>query len=170
MINQIAWFVYPYDSNTGVGMITAVSDTTKSGLSEAVIEDIYKLAEGRAEVHPSYAVFAPEISAPFPGFPSAISGTYVLEKEYNFTFIEGNTRDALAIMERGCGLLISPTVANRHDVGVGEVIVIEGLYGPVDCTVAGIGQGGGRTQSVLPLPQAMSIWRTPFRRATLPPP
>jgi putative ABC transport system permease protein len=148
-MRQIAWYVHPYDDSTGVGMITAVSDATTSGISEEVIADVYELAEGRAEVHPTYTVFAPEISAPFPGFPSMVSGPYVLEKAYNFTFIEGNTGDALAIMEKGCGLLVSGMVANRHGAGVGDVVVIEGLYGPVECTVAGIGQGGMAPMSTI---------------------
>lgn len=56
------------------------------------------------------------------------------------TFKQGDWDTALPIMERGCGVLITPAIAARNNVAeVGETFTVTSRYGPVTCTVAGIG-------------------------------
>jgi putative ABC transport system permease protein len=40
-----------------------------------------------------------------------------------------------------CNILISPTIATRHQAGVGSSLSVTGLYGPVTCQIAGLGAG-----------------------------
>jgi putative ABC transport system permease protein len=56
-----------------------------------------------------------------------------------FTFIEGDWEPAMPAMQGGCGVLVSPSIADRNGVSLGDTLAVTGVDGPVDCTVAGIG-------------------------------
>lgn len=58
-----------------------------------------------------------------------------------FTFSQGDWETALPIMRAGCGALVTPSVAERHSVEIGDTLTISGLHGPLECTIAGIGAG-----------------------------
>lgn len=135
MLEQPRWDVYPD--------LTSAEPTLETyAVRPEVLEDIYELAEGRAEVGGYYYVFVPEISAMVANFPSIMTDVDTLARPGGFILVEGDWKAARSIMEGGCGLLLPPGVAARNDVGVGETLVVRGKAGPVTCTVAGIGSGG----------------------------
>jgi cell division protein FtsX len=55
------------------------------------------------------------------------------------------------VLEAGCGLLVAPGVAGQHGAGIGDTITVQGIDGPVDCVVAGIGTGGFVPMSLIGL-------------------
>lgn len=114
-----------------------------------VIADVYCVAAGRADVGESYTVLVPEIGSPLPGFPSLVMDPQELQRPGGSTLLEGDWETATPLLDEGCGLLISPNIAGRHHVGVGDVLTIQGLAGPVECTVAGIGAAGFAPMSVI---------------------
>ncbi|MCJ7706216.1 MAG: ABC transporter permease, partial [Anaerolineales bacterium] len=58
----------------------------------------------------------------------------------------GDWQRALPVLEAGCGVLITPMVADMNGAGLYDRIDVTGIDGPVACTVAGIGQPmGGAT-------------------------
>lgn len=163
---QTTWYVYPFDRNSGIAQLDEMNSA--NGLSDAVINDFYALAEGQAEVSENYAVTIPEISAPVPGFFSTMHSLRELTRPGMYHFVEGDWETAVPIMEAGCGLLLPPAVASRHEVDVGDALVLPGIEGPVNCTVAGIGSGGNLPVSVISKaaqdqfavgsPTALTLW------------
>ncbi|MCP5076265.1 MAG: FtsX-like permease family protein, partial [Rhodobacteraceae bacterium] len=168
-LEQTMWFVYPFDRNSGIAQLDEMN--SGAGLSAAVIENFYALAEGRAEVAKNYMVTIPEISSPMPGFFSMMNDLGELTRPGMYNFVEGDWETAVPIMESGCGLLLPPAVASRHDVGVGDSLILPGKDGPVDCTVAGIGNGGtvpvsrismaAKEQFNVGNPAALTLWPLP---------
>lgn len=168
-LGQTTWYVYPFDRNSGIAQLDEMNNG--AGLSDAVTADFYALAEGRAEVSQNFAVTIPELSAPVPGFFSMMNDLRELNRPGLYNFVEGDWETAVPIMESGCGLLLPPTVANRHKVGVGDTLILPGKDGPVNCTVAGIGSGGNLPISRISLAAkdqfdvgnatALTIWPLP---------
>ena len=56
-----------------------------------------------------------------------------------FTFVQGDWDCARPLLNAGCGVLIAPLVAIKNGAGLGDTITVQGINGPVDCVVAGIG-------------------------------
>lgn len=109
-------------------------------LADAEVQAILDTAEGRAYAIPNYFVVVPEISFMGSAYFSYMADPALLRRaETMFTFTEGSWDTALPIMEAGCGVLVAPTVAARHNAGIGDTITITGLDGPIDCTIAGLG-------------------------------
>lgn len=109
-------------------------------LTDAEVRAILDTAEGRAYAIPNYFVVVPEISFMGSAYFSYMADPALLRSaETMFTFTEGSWDTALPIMEAGCGVLVAPTVAARHNAGIGDTIPITGLDGPIDCTIAGLG-------------------------------
>ncbi|MEJ2750381.1 MAG: ABC transporter permease, partial [Anaerolineae bacterium] len=166
---QTTWYVYPFDRNSGIAQLDEMNSA--NGLAPDVMEDFYALAEGRAEVSENYAVTIPEISSPIPGFFSTMHNLRELTRPGLYHFVEGDWETAVPIMESGCGLLLPPAVATRHEVGVGDALTLPGKNGPVNCTVAGIGSGGNLPVSVISIaakdqfdvgePTALTLWPLP---------
>ncbi|MCB9445594.1 MAG: FtsX-like permease family protein, partial [Ardenticatenaceae bacterium] len=166
---QTTWYVYPFDRQSGIAQLDEMNSA--NGLADDVMADFYALANGRAEVTENYAVTIPEISAPVPGFFSTMNDLRELTRPGLYHFVEGDWETAVPIMEAGCGLLLPPAVANRHEVGVGDTLTLPGKDGPVDCTVAGIGSGGNLPVSRISMaakdlfdvgnPTALTIWPRP---------
>ncbi|MCP4423166.1 MAG: FtsX-like permease family protein, partial [Chloroflexi bacterium] len=173
-LEQTTWYVYPFDRNSGIAQIDEMNSGI--GLSPAVIEDFYALADGRAILTESYMVTIPEISSPIPGFFSTMTDLRELIRPGMYNFVEGDWETAVPIMEAGCGLLLPPGVANRHEVGVGDSLILPGKTGPIDCAVAGIGSGGNLPVSRISIaakeqfdvgnPAALTIWPLPTTNET----
>jgi hypothetical protein len=140
-LEQTAWFVYPFDRSTGLAQLNSFGVGDES-LGWDTVAEVETLTAGRATVEPSYVVVVPEISAPMPGFPSNIANFEWMQQSGVYRLLEGDWETTLELMDSECGLFVSPQVAGRHGVGVGEEIVVQGLDGPVACVVAGIGGGG----------------------------
>ena len=168
-LGQTTWYVYPFDRQSGIAQLDEMNSA--SGLAPDVIADFYALADGRAEVVENYVVTIPEISSPMPGFFSTMNDLRELTRPGLYNFVEGDWETARPIMESGCGLLLPPAVATRHEVGVGDSLILPGKEGPVNCTVAGIGNGGNLPVSRISMaakaqfdvgnPTALTIWPLP---------
>lgn len=101
---------------------------------------ILDATEGRAYTVPSYFVVIPELA--FMGdayFSYMLDPALVRDAQSMFTFSEGDWDTALPIMQAGCGVLVAPGVAARHNATIGDTITITGRDGPIDCTIAGLG-------------------------------
>ena len=148
-LGQTVWYIYPFNRVSGLGQLSAF-DLDAPGIDDAVLQDVWRLAEGRAVVDESYLVVVPEISSPMPGFPSSVMRDVDrLARPGNFNLVEGDWETALPLLKEGCGLLITPAVAGRHTVSVGQPLTVTGLDGPVTCTVAAIGAGGFAPMAVI---------------------
>ncbi len=148
-LQQTVWYIYPFNRVSGLGQLGAF-DLDAPGIDAAVLQDVQRLAEGRAVVDESYLVVVPEISSPFPGFPSFVmQDVDRLARPGQFNLVEGDWDTALRLLKKERGLLIGPGVAGRHKVGVGDLLTVTGLDGPVTCTVAGIGAGGFAPMAVI---------------------
>jgi putative ABC transport system permease protein len=147
-LQQTAWFVYPFDRTSGMAQFGSF-DAEAMSLDPAAVEEIRQITAGRADVDETYMVMVPELSAIMPGFPSFMTSLTYLTSPDGFRFSEGDWATALPIMEAGCGVLISPGVAARHAVGVGDTLTVLGSDGPVECRVAGIGIGGFIPASII---------------------
>jgi ABC-type antimicrobial peptide transport system permease subunit/class 3 adenylate cyclase len=148
-LQQTAWYIYPFNRVSGLGQLGAF-DLNAPGIDEAVLEDVQRLAEGRAVVDESYLVVVPEISSPMPGFPSFVMRDIDrLARPGNYHLVKGDWETALPLLKEGCGLLITPAVAGRHAASVGDPLTVTGLDGSVTCTVAGIGAGGFAPMAVI---------------------
>jgi ABC-type antimicrobial peptide transport system permease subunit/class 3 adenylate cyclase len=96
----------------------------------------------RGAILESYFVIVPELSYFYDSYFSFVidprfardSGTFY------FQFAEGSWDTALPILDSGCGLLLTPGVARKNNAGLGDTITVKGKDGPVQCTIAGIGQ------------------------------
>ena len=96
----------------------------------------------RGAILESYFVIVPELSYFYDSYFSFVidprfardSGTFY------FQFAEGSWDSALPILDSGCGLLLTPGVARKNNAGLGDTITVKGRDGPVQCTLAGIGQ------------------------------
>ena len=148
-LQQTTWYIYPFNRVSGLGQLGAF-DLQAPGMDEAVREDVHRLAEGRAVVDESYLVVVPEISSPLPGFPSVVARDVDrLARSGSYRLTEGDWQTTLPLLKEGCGLLITPALAGRHAVSVGDPLTVMGLDGPVTCTVAGIGAGGFAPMSII---------------------
>ncbi len=141
-LREQAWYIYPFNRVEGLGQLRGFQADAPA-LEPAIIAEVERLAAGRATVEPLYMVAVPEISSPFPGFPSLV----VLEPEMltrpsRFHMVEGDWDTALPLLRAGCGLLVSPAIAARYGAGVGDPITVTGRAGPVTCIVAATGAGG----------------------------
>ncbi|MCA9976114.1 MAG: ABC transporter permease, partial [Anaerolineales bacterium] len=168
-LGHTTWYVYPFDRQSGIAQLDEMNSA--NGLAPDVMADFYALADGRAEVAENYAITIPEISSPIPGFFSTMHGLHELTRPGLYHFVEGDWETAVPIMEAGCGLLLPPAVANRHEVSVGGTLTLPGKDGPVDCTIAGIGSGGNLPVSRISMaakdlfdvgnPSTLIIWPRP---------
>lgn len=108
---------------------------------ETLVE-IDQLAAGRATVGKYYFVLAPEISTMFEYFPSLLINPEMVLGPGGFSFTKGDLAQAKEIMDGSCGLLLTPGVAHKNGVTIGDSLPLSGKSGMVNCRVAGIGSGG----------------------------
>jgi putative ABC transport system permease protein len=102
---------------------------------------LHQTFDSRADTAGIYIAFPPELSALMPGLFSYIVDAHALRQLGTsfFTFSEGSWDSAMPILQSSCGLLVAPTVARVHNVGIGDRLTITSPDGPLDCTVAGTG-------------------------------
>jgi len=135
-----AWFITPFDM---AGGMSAYSDMETLELPPELVTEIPQVVEGRAWIMDEWHfVIVPELSFFGSSYFSFVTDPYDVKRSGDvfFTFIEGDWETAMPIMEEGCGVLVTPMVASRNGVSLGETFDVTGADGPVVCTVAGIGR------------------------------
>lgn len=111
-------------------------------MSPEEVQRVAAVAGDRASVTPTYFAVVPELSFLGDAYftivmaPDAIS----LAGDTMFTFTEGDWATALPLMRDGCGVLITPGLAARNAVGLGDTLDIAHESGVVPCVVAGVGR------------------------------
>jgi len=135
---QGAWMVAPFDYMAGM---SAYSDLDNMELSPDALAEIRQVLEGRGRIMAVHFVIVPELSFLGSSYFSFLVDPRDLQQgsDFLFTFTEGDWETALPIMETGCGVLVTPLIANDNGVSLGETFEVTGVDGPVECTVAGIG-------------------------------
>lgn len=135
-----AFFVSRIDITGGWGEIIA-RRLDSIMLADDELQALVEVVEGSANYTLNYFVVVPELSFFGSGYFSYMIDPVLLRGvgEAMFTFSEGDWNTALPVMEAGCGALVSPAVAARNNVGLGDTLTITGRGGPLDCTIAGLG-------------------------------
>jgi putative ABC transport system permease protein len=135
-----AFFVSRIDIAGGWGEIIA-RGLDSIMLADDELQALVKTVEGSANYTLNYFVVVPELSFFGSGYFSYMINPVLLRGvgDVMFTFSEGDWNTALPVMEAGCGALVSPAVAARNNVGLGDTLTITGRGGPLDCTIAGLG-------------------------------
>jgi putative ABC transport system permease protein len=75
----------------------------------------------------------------FPGQPTLLLDVEGYAQMGGFRFQAGDWPSALEAFRRGPAMLLTPVVARRLNVGLGDRVRLDTLHGPVDFNVAGIG-------------------------------
>jgi putative ABC transport system permease protein len=75
----------------------------------------------------------------FPGQPTLLLDVEGYAQMGGFRFEAGDWPSALEAFHRGPAVLLTPVVARRLNVGLGDWVRLDTLHGPVDFSVAGIG-------------------------------
>ena len=75
----------------------------------------------------------------FPGQPTLLLDIEGYAQMGGFRFQDGNWPSALETFRRRPAVLLTPVVAHRLDVALGEEVRLDTLHGPVGFSVAGIG-------------------------------
>ncbi len=75
----------------------------------------------------------------FPGQPIILLDIEGYAQMGGFRFLAGNWTDALDAFRRGPAVLLTPVVARRLNVDLGDRVRLDTRHGPVDFIVAGIG-------------------------------
>jgi putative ABC transport system permease protein len=75
----------------------------------------------------------------FPGQPTLLLDIEGYAQMGGFRFQEGNWPGALDAFRQGPAVLLTPVVAHRLNVGLGDQVRLDTRQGPVDFSVAGIG-------------------------------
>lgn len=75
----------------------------------------------------------------FPGQPTLLLDIEGYAQMGGFRFHEGNWSNALETFRQGPAVLLTPVVARRLNVGMGDQVRLDTLNGPVNFRVAGIG-------------------------------
>jgi putative ABC transport system permease protein len=129
---------FPIDINAGLQAYQGVARFT---MPEGFREQVEDVVAGRAVVVETYFVIVPELS-----FMGERYFSYVLDPrsiresgDLLFSFTYGNWDRALEIADRGCALLLTPTVARKNNAWLEDVITLQTPLGRMDCTVAGVG-------------------------------
>lgn len=135
-----AFFVSRIDIAGGWGEIIA-RGLDSIMLADDELQALVETVEGSANYTLNYFVVVPELSFFGTGYFSYMIDPVLLRGvgEAMFTFSEGDWNTALPVMEAGCGALVSPAVAARNNVGLGDTLTVTGRGGPLDCTIAGLG-------------------------------
>jgi class 3 adenylate cyclase len=97
--------------------------------------------EERANIMAFNFVIVPELSFLGDTYFSFVLDPQVVKNSGDtfFVFSEGDWETAMPILESTCGVLLPPLTAQKNDAGLGEPLSVTGKYGPVECTIAGIG-------------------------------
>jgi putative ABC transport system permease protein len=124
------------------GGLAGYADMESLRMSPEAIAAMRATAGERANVIPFGFVIVPELSFMGDTYFSFIINPQALREAGSLfmTFKHGDWDTALPILERGCGVLMTPAIAARNNVSdVGDTFTVTSRYGQVECTVAGIG-------------------------------
>ena len=129
---------FPLEIDAGLQAYEDVFDFT---LPDDLIAEVEAAAVGQAAVVQTYFVLAPELSFLGEHYFSFILNPQGMQQagELFFTFTYGDWDRALKITDKGCGLFLTPTAAQKNDAWLYDTIMIQTPLGSLDCTIAGIG-------------------------------
>ena len=128
-------------------------------MNDADVDSLSRAVEGKATVTLMYFVISPELSFLGDGYFSVASTPEALMKLGSafYTFSEGDWESARPLMEQGCAVLITPLVAARNGVTVGDPLEVHHQAGRTLCIVAGIGSSAAGISAIsTPHPQAFT--------------
>ncbi|MBF8283417.1 MAG: FtsX-like permease family protein, partial [Anaerolineales bacterium] len=133
------WTIFSFDLE-GKG-VAAYSSLESLRLPSSALGEARAVVGERGEVMPFMFVIVPELSLFGDTYFSFVLDPHILPKTGTrfISFTEGSWDTALPIMEKGCGLLVTPAIARKNNAGLGDTIAVKGAHGPVACTIAGIG-------------------------------
>jgi len=134
------WVIAPFDVSAGMA---AYSGLESIELPPGLAAEVERTASGRAWVADEWRfTIVPELSFFGESYFSFVTDPRDVRRagDVFFDFSTGDWESALSVMERGCGVLLTPLVANRNGVALGDTFTVTGARGPVECTVAGIGR------------------------------
>ncbi|MBN1956265.1 MAG: FtsX-like permease family protein [Anaerolineae bacterium] len=137
-LERRAWLIAPFDINAGM---SAYVDMESIQLSPDTLAGIHRGMAGWGQVIEMHYVIVPELSFFGRSYFSFVADPQRVRDggEWLFAFTEGDWETALPVMESGCGVLITPLIAGRNGVELGDTFSVSGANGAVECTVAGIG-------------------------------
>ncbi|MCJ7624665.1 MAG: ABC transporter permease, partial [Anaerolineaceae bacterium] len=132
------WMLSPFDISLGM---SAYNKLETVALSTQALDELREAYSDQLQVVEVKFVIVPELSFFGASYFSFVVNPHEVSSfgDPFFSFIEGDWETALEIMESGCGVLITPLVASKNNVAVGEGFLVTSQDGPVECTVAGIG-------------------------------
>lgn len=138
----------PVDGSSVDWELLSKWDLSTAVLSPEFMQALDEVAAGQAHLVHLPQVAVPELAI-MSGLPSFVADPEELRLSGLFTFIEGNWEKAEPIMESGCGLLLLPRMARKHNVGLYGTLTLPGSSGPVECTVAGLGTSSFMGTSII---------------------
>jgi putative ABC transport system permease protein len=129
---------FPIDIEAG---LQAYQGLTTFILPVGLESDVRAAVGARAEVVEVYFTLAPQLS-----FMGDRYFSYVLEPramrragDLFFSMAFGDWDQALALADQGCALFLTPTVARKNGVWLGDTLGLDTPAGTLECAVAGIG-------------------------------
>jgi putative ABC transport system permease protein len=139
---NLEWVVVPLPPTTGDSPVSweTLSQWNMEAmrLTPSFMRDLEQRMAGRARLIDARPLLLPQLAI-LSGLPSYVVDPLALRQADLFTFAEGDWDAAQPILERGCGLLLTPRMARQHHVGLYDTLTLNGENGPVTCTVAGLG-------------------------------
>jgi hypothetical protein len=139
---DIEWVIGPLPSSPEGSLVNweilSKWDLSTMRLTPEFMADLETTVSGRANLVRVPNVVIPELAI-MSGMPSFVVDPVELRRAGLFTFTDGDWATAQPIMESGCGLLLMPRIARKHNVWLGDILTLSGVTGPVTCTVAGLG-------------------------------
>ena len=167
---------FPINVDAG---LQAYAGLTSFTLPDSLREDVVQLVGARAAVVEAYFVLAPELSFLGERYFSFVLDPRAMREAGGlfFSFTYGNWDHALELVDRGCALFLTPTVARKNNAWLDDLITIRTPFGSLDCTIAGVGptfvgasiiSDAGITAFRLPAPVNLSVFpHTPADRDAL---
>ncbi len=137
MARQEMWAVFPFDLEQGIAGLSGVDALM---LPPEQIDVFVAEIGAQADITPIRFASVPELSFMGRNYFTFVADPAALQDGF-FTMIAGDWETAVPLMESGCGALVTPAVAQRNGLKVGDTFTITGAHGPASCTLAGIGAG-----------------------------
>lgn len=138
LLDRPALGVFPLDIEAGLAGYEGLTSFAVLDTQHSIIE---RAAGEGATVVEMYFTIIPELS-----FLGQQYFSFILDPEdvknsgdLYFSFNEGDWEHALPLMQEGCGLLLTVSVAGKNNVELYDPLTISTPRGPLECRVAGIG-------------------------------
>jgi len=167
---------FPIDVEAGLQGYQGITTFTLPAGLEA---DVRAAVGDRAEVVEVYFTLAPQLSFMGDDYFSYVLDPHAMRRagDLFFSLAYGDWPQALEIVDRGCALFLTPTVARNNGVWLDDDLVLDTPTGKLACTVAGIGPSfvgasiisdSAITSFGLPAPVGLTIFpRTPADKDVL---